>query len=517
MEEHLILVDKQDREVGQSEKLHAHVEGLLHRAFSIFIFDVQGRLLLQQRALSKYHSGGLWTNTCCGHPRPGEETAAAARRRLNEEMGFDCELERVADFIYKAPVSDGLIEHEFDHIYVGRFNGRPSSDPQEAACWEWTGITQLLSRVDTSPDEFTVWFKRLLTDPLSPLGRAWLELQSKRFTLAPECYQHDILRRVSRSFALTIPQLPRDLVPAVTHAYLIMRLADTIEDEPALTPEQVETYEHLFFEAVSGRRDVHQVSAEISALLSDQMSTAERELMQQLPWILRTQGALRPRQREALLKTLEVMTLGMSRYKYVSGNQGLATREDLEGFCYCVAGVVGEMLTEFFIDFDHTLSVRRETLMRLSVSFGLALQLTNILKDQWEDLENGLVWLPRDLLADHGVPLASLQPGLATPQYVAALSELLGTTHAHLRQSLLYVLNIPKKHAGIRRFLLWNIAMALVTLRNIHNRPDFESAAQIKVSHTQLALILGLTRFFQRFDRGLKCLFWIASRGLPRR
>src|SRR5918997_6672888 len=123
MSEQVILVDEADREVGTGSKLEAHREGALHRAFSVFVFDRRGRLLLQKRAAGKYHSGGLWSNTCCGHPRPGEATAEAARRRLREEMNFDCELRAAFEFLYRAQFTNKLIEHEYDHVFVGEFGG----------------------------------------------------------------------------------------------------------------------------------------------------------------------------------------------------------------------------------------------------------------------------------------------------------------------------------------------------------------------------------------------------------
>src|SRR2546423_9920022 len=129
--EQLILVDSSDREIGVGEKLETHREGRLHRAFSIFIFDGAGRLLLQKRAPTKYHSGGLWSNTACGHPRPGEETVAAAHRRLREEMGFDCELRAAFGFLYRAELRERLIEHEYDHVFVGEFRGAPAPDVAE--------------------------------------------------------------------------------------------------------------------------------------------------------------------------------------------------------------------------------------------------------------------------------------------------------------------------------------------------------------------------------------------------
>src|SRR5919205_4313288 len=124
--EELILVDAQDRELGVKEKLQAHVEGALHRAVSVFVFDGGGRLLLQKRAPTKYHSAGLWSNTACGHPRPGESTLAAARRRLREEMGFDCELREAFQFLYRAELDGELVEHEYDHVFVGVHDRDPA-------------------------------------------------------------------------------------------------------------------------------------------------------------------------------------------------------------------------------------------------------------------------------------------------------------------------------------------------------------------------------------------------------
>lgn len=163
MEERLILVDACDNPIGHAPKMQVHRRGLLHRAFSIFIFDDTGRLLLQQRALGKYHSQGLWTNTCCGHPRPGEPTDAAAKRRLAEEMGIDCEaLIEVHAFVYREQVSNQLIEHEYDHVYVGLSSGDPVVNPREALDWKWQTLAELERDVSAAPNSFTIWFRKIL-------------------------------------------------------------------------------------------------------------------------------------------------------------------------------------------------------------------------------------------------------------------------------------------------------------------------------------------------------------------
>ncbi len=157
--EQLILVDAQDRELGVVEKLQAHVEGVLHRAFSVFVFDAEKRLLLQKRARTKYHSGGLWSNTACGHPRPGETTHAAARRRLREEMGFDCELRAAFEFLYRAEMDGALIEHEYDHVLVGTHEGDPAPDPAEVEDWRWVTLAELRRGLLLEPECYSYWLK----------------------------------------------------------------------------------------------------------------------------------------------------------------------------------------------------------------------------------------------------------------------------------------------------------------------------------------------------------------------
>lgn len=159
MSESVILVDRNDSIIGIDEKRAAHRSGALHRAFSIFIFDTAGRMLLQRRALAKYHSGGLWSNACCSHPRPGESTAAAAYRRLPEEMGFRCELRPAFSFVYRADVGAGLIEHEYDHVFIGTFDGEPHPVPAEVEAWRRIAIPALRGELRDSPGRFTFWFR----------------------------------------------------------------------------------------------------------------------------------------------------------------------------------------------------------------------------------------------------------------------------------------------------------------------------------------------------------------------
>jgi isopentenyl-diphosphate delta-isomerase len=159
MIEEVILVNEKDEIVGIGEKMQAHLEGKLHRAFSIFVFDSEGRLLLQKRATGKYHSGDLWSNTCCSHPRPGETTLAAAHRRLREEMGFDCELQKLFEFTYTVKLGDNLFEHEYDHVFVGFFDGEPSPDAAEVSDWRRVDLASLAGQIDLHQHLYTYWLR----------------------------------------------------------------------------------------------------------------------------------------------------------------------------------------------------------------------------------------------------------------------------------------------------------------------------------------------------------------------
>jgi isopentenyl-diphosphate delta-isomerase len=157
--EKVVLVDENDDPVGEMAKMEAHEKALLHRAFSVFVFNNNDELMMQQRALGKYHSPGLWTNTCCSHPRPGETVLEAGHRRLLEEMGFDCTIEKIFDFIYKAQLDHGLTEHEFDHVLFGRYDQNPDINPVEVENWKWMAMDDIDEAMKKKPEQFTVWFR----------------------------------------------------------------------------------------------------------------------------------------------------------------------------------------------------------------------------------------------------------------------------------------------------------------------------------------------------------------------
>jgi isopentenyl-diphosphate Delta-isomerase len=165
----VILVNENDEQVGTMEKLEAHKQAKLHRAFSVFIFNSKGQMLLQQRAATKYHSAGLWTNACCSHPAPGEDTNMAAQKRLQEEMGFSTAVVRIFDFTYKAEFDNGLVEHEFDHVYLGVHNGDVYPNPDEVQDFSFKELEEVRDLMSSQPQEFTAWFHIAF-----PLLEKWL-------------------------------------------------------------------------------------------------------------------------------------------------------------------------------------------------------------------------------------------------------------------------------------------------------------------------------------------------------
>ncbi len=333
--------------------------------------------------------------------------------------------------------------------------------------------------------------------------------------LSDEGYQDAILPHVSRTFALTIPQLPHGLRSAVTSAYLLCRIADTVEDEPALSAADTHVYLERFAAVVAGREPAAPLAREIAARLSERTLPAERDLVRNMDRIVRTVSRMRPQQREAIERCIDLMCYGMHRFQTTASLGGLGRSSDLDSYCYYVAGVVGEMLTELFCSHSRAAAERHAALRELATSFAQGLQMTNILKDMWEDRSRGACWLPQDIFARHGVDLARLKPAPFDPRFGAGLEELIGVAHAHLRNAIAFTLLIPREEPGIRRFCLWAVGLAVLTLRRIERNPSFTSGAEVKVSHASVALTRLTTSLAVRHDRVLMRLFEWAAGDLP--
>ena len=333
--------------------------------------------------------------------------------------------------------------------------------------------------------------------------------------LADETYQAHILQHVSRTFALTIPQLPPALCRLVTNAYLLCRIADTIEDEQALDARQKRHFAAQFIDVVAGRSPAEAFAATLHPLLSSSTLEAEHDLIRNSAMVIRVTHSFAPAQRAVLERCVTIMGEGMAWFQNNQSLGGLPDLSHLNAYCYYVAGVVGEMLTELFCDYSEAIARNRSQLLALAVSFGQALQMTNILKDIWEDRSRGACWLPQDVFTDCGFDLKSLSQDHHDGAFARGLYQLIGIAHSHLRNALAYTLLLPRSEPGLRRFCLWSIGMALLTLRKIHGNLGFTSGKQVKITRRAVTGTVLMTNALVRHDRALHWLFDLVARGLP--
>lgn len=354
-------------------------------------------------------------------------------------------------------------------------------------------------------------------------GSATALLESRMKTaLAPasaaatdEEYQQRILPGVSRTFALTIPQLPVGLRSAVTNAYLLCRIADTIEDDPGLEIADKENFHARFQAVVAGTEDAAAFAADLHPKLSSSTLADERELIRHTARVIAVTHSFNANQRHALERCINIMCDGMPAFQRNQRPDGLADLAEMDRYCYYVAGVVGEMLTELFCDFCPPMQARRERLMELAVSFGQGLQMTNILKDTWDDRSRGACWLPRAIFLEEGFDLAQLSAQPGDPGFIRGLQRLIGVAHGHLRDALEFTLLVPPEQAGIRRFCLWAIGMAVLTLDKIHKNPTFTAGHEVKISRRAVRATIFMANLATARDDMLRRLFRWSARHLP--
>jgi farnesyl-diphosphate farnesyltransferase len=328
-------------------------------------------------------------------------------------------------------------------------------------------------------------------------------------------YQDRILQGVSRTFALTIPQLPDILARVVGNAYLLCRIVDTIEDDKRLDNDSKRRFADMFIAVVKGEQDADVFADNLAPLLEDTATVAERDLIEHTPAVIRVTHSFNQRQRAALVRCVSIMGDGMVKYQESDVRFGLSDLPAMDRYCYYVAGVVGEMLTELFCDYSAEIDSHRDELMRLAVSFGQGLQMTNILKDIWDDQERGMCWLPQDIYRHYGADLKTMSRDAITPEYQRALGHLIGVARAHLDNALRYTLIIPARETGIRRFCLWALGMAVLTLRKVNRRRDYTSGQQVKISRRSVKGTILMTNLLTRHDRALRLLFNLTARPLP--
>lgn len=329
-------------------------------------------------------------------------------------------------------------------------------------------------------------------------------------------FQTEMLKGVARTFALTIAQLPPNLCEAVGNAYLLCRIADTIEDDRVLSVEQKQAFSERFVEIVAGRDDPASFAGELAPLLSSPAGSSTENLVANTPRVIRVTQRFNRAQRKAMHRCVGIMSRGMVEFQRNASTEGLRDVGQLNRYCYHVAGVVGETLTALFCEHSEEIEKRREDLMPLSVSFGQGLQMINILKDLWEDRSRGVCWLPRDLFRAAGVELRSLSPGMADPGFAEGLLELVAMTRDHLANGLRFIDNLPAQETGIRRSCVWPLAIAVLTLRRICRKPTFRNGREVTVSRRGLWAAVLLTSVLVRSNLALNVLFKLFTFGLPK-
>ena len=331
-----------------------------------------------------------------------------------------------------------------------------------------------------------------------------------------EAYQLRALRLVSRTFALTIPQLPAPLRRVVGNFYLLCRIADTVEDATEIDGDTKAQYQQRFLEVMRGQTDPQGFAKEVAPRLGQSVSKDERELVAKTSDVIAVTNTFQTDARSAIENCINIMSEGMARFGRVAGPGGLRDIAELREYCYHVAGVVGETLTTLFCLSSRKISKRKMQLEQFAVSFGIGLQMTNILKDVWDDMRRGVCWLPRDVFAKRGVDIAGLPDGQKTPEFSDALGELIAVGHAHLKDAMAYTLTIPRSEAGIRRFCLWAILMATMTLKKLDKNRDYTLSETVKISRRAVRAVVWGGGVVAPSDWLSRLVFSMASWGLPK-
>ena len=329
-------------------------------------------------------------------------------------------------------------------------------------------------------------------------------------------FQERILTRVSRTFALTIPELPGDLRTIVGNAYLFCRIADTIEDDVALSPETKTRFHDDLNHVVTGQLDPILFSDTLLPLLSAHTPDAERELIANSHAVMTVTSVFSDETRSSISRCLTTMCHGMPIFQRNVSLAGLRDLDQLNCYCYHVAGVVGEMLTALFCEHSESIAKRHASLMSLAASFGQGLQMTNILKDFWEDRNRGVCWLPRDIFLREHCDLSLLQAGHTDEAFSKGMQVLIGVAQGHLRNAFKYALLIPRDEPGIRNFCLWAIGFAVLSLRKLHRNPSFKSGVEVKITRPTVRRVTRMLRWSLRHDSLLNLMFRASIRGMPK-
>ncbi len=326
-------------------------------------------------------------------------------------------------------------------------------------------------------------------------------------------WQQERLNEVARTFALTLRPLPGALRHQVVNLYLLCRIADTVEDDPALDGDERAHFGERFVAAVEGTGDPEAFARDLAPRLISREE--ERVLVAATGRVVGITARFDPASRNAMERCVRVMMDGMVEFGRRQNPGGLKDQDEVDRYCYFVAGVVGEALTTLFCEFSPETAAHREGLEADSRAFGEGLQLVNILKDTWVDRERGACWLPADLFESHGAPLEELDPDAPPPGFAAGMTEMIGRARGYLDRALAYTLLIPKGETGIRRSCLWPLALAVLSLRKLHRRPGFRRGEEVKISRRSVRAAVLVTSALTRWNTPLRLLYRVFTWSLP--
>lgn len=332
--------------------------------------------------------------------------------------------------------------------------------------------------------------------------------REKLLTLNDDDFQAALLEEVSRTFALTIPALPDGLHKAVANAYLLCRIVDTIEDEAELAYDKKLLFCNRFIEVVETGKGAKEFAADLAPLLSDKTLPAEHSLVKVTERVIKITHSLDKPQIDALSTCVDIMATGMPTYQEKDLSHGLKTMKDMDLYCFYVAGCVGEMLARLFCHYSKDINKHHEKLMSLAVSFSQGLQMTNILKDIWDDKKRGVCWLPQDVFDKFEFDLKDLTIETSSSEnFLKGMDELIIVAGDHLKNALEYTLLIPRSETGIRKFCLLAIFMALLSLKEVKKNCGANTISSVKITRGQVKQIVVLSNLFVRSNLALRMLF----------
>lgn len=328
-------------------------------------------------------------------------------------------------------------------------------------------------------------------------------------------FQSEMLQQVSQTYAMTIPLLPVRLQHVVTNSYLLCRIADSIEDDRDMVLADKEKYLNQFSAIVAAEQPAEPFASNLASALGSGIPENVRSLVLNSEQVIRITLSFDSRQRKALARCIRIMSTGMLEFQQYEGIRGLDDLPQLERYCYFVAGVVGEMLAELFCAYSTEIDKHSAQMQALSVSCGKGVQMTNIIKDIWDDRREGMCWLPRDLFLESGFDLIDLTAGQANTGFLDGLVKLIAVARHHLLKGLGFALAIPSSEYRIRRQIVSSLGLSALALRKVYFSESFVRGEEIELSKSSVRIVIGLLNLLARSDFALKTIFYFLTRPLP--